>query len=37
MVQLILENLVNCTPLEDISPNIAYQAALDIPGVRVIV
>ena len=37
MVQLILEKLLNCTPLSAISPNISSQAALAVPGVRVIV
>ena len=37
MVQLILEQLVNGTPPEAISPNIASQADLAMPGVKVIV
>ena len=37
MVQLILEQLVNGMPSTSISPNITSQAALDMPGVRVIV
>ena len=37
MVYLILEQLVNENPPESISPNIASQVALAIPGVRVIV
>ena len=37
MVQLILYQLVNYMPSEDISPNIASQSALDMPGVKVIV
>ena len=37
MVQLILEQLVNNTPLVAISPNIAPQDAFAIPGAKVIV
>ena len=37
MVQLILEQLMYCTLPEVISPNIASQDSLDMPGVKVIV
>ena len=37
MVQIIFEKLVNGTTPAAISSNIVYQAALAIPGVRVIV
>ena len=37
MKQLILEQLINRTPLADILPNIVSQSAIDITRVKVIV
>ena len=37
MVQHVLENILNGTPTETISPNISSQGALSMPGVKVIV